>query len=42
MIVNVFESQEAMDRQMARIMPLRGPEVPRPRVEILTLHNVLT
>ena len=42
MIVNVFESQEAMDRQMARIMPLREPEGPQPRVEILTLHNVLT
>jgi hypothetical protein len=42
MIVNVFESQDAMDRQMARIMPLRLPEDPQPRVEILSLHNVLT
>jgi hypothetical protein len=41
MIVNVFESQEAMERQMARIMPMRDPGV-EPRVEILTLHNVLT
>jgi hypothetical protein len=41
MIVNVFESQEAMERQMARIAPMRNPGV-EPRVEILTVHNVLT
>jgi hypothetical protein len=41
MIVNVFESHEAMQRQMARIAPLRDPGV-EPGVEILTLHNVLT
>ena len=27
MIVNVFESQEAMERQMARIAPMRDPGV---------------
>ena len=41
MIVNVFESHEAMERQMTRIAPMRDPGV-EPRVEILTLHNVLT
>ena len=41
MIVNVFESQQAMDRQMARVAPLRQPGT-QPRVEILTVHNVLT
>ena len=46
MIVNVFESQEAMDRLMerlARIMQgMEGPPPPEPSVEMLTLHNVLT
>jgi hypothetical protein len=47
MIVNVFESQAAMDRLMERVAPLMQRSVeaagaPQPRVEILTLHNVLT
>ena len=46
MIVNVFESQEAMDRLMERLMQItqgmEGPPPPAPSVEMLTLHNVLT
>ena len=46
MIVNVFESQEAMDRLMERLTQImqvmEGPQPPEPRVEMLTLRNVLT
>lgn len=46
MIVNVFESQEAMDRLMERLTQImqrmEGPPPPEPRVEMLTLRNVLT
>ena len=46
MIVNVFESQEAMDRLMERLTQItqgmEGPAPPEPSVEMLTLHNVLT
>ena len=47
MIVNVFESQAAMDRLMERVAPLMQRSVeeagaPPPRVEVLSLHNVLT
>lgn len=46
MIVNVFESQEAMDRLMERLTQItqgmEGPPPPEPSVEMLTLHNVLT
>jgi hypothetical protein len=45
-IVNVFESQEAMDRLMERLtrimQEMDRPQPPEPRVEILTLRNVLT
>jgi hypothetical protein len=46
-IVNVLESPQAMDRMMQRVAPLmqrevQAAEAPEPRVEILTLHNVLT
>jgi hypothetical protein len=45
-IVNVFESQEAMDRMLERMTQIRQkmeePQAPGLRVEILTLHNFLT
>ena len=45
-IVNVFESQDAMDRLMERLtqimQAMEGPPPPKPRVEMLTLRNVLT
>jgi hypothetical protein len=45
-IVNVFESQEAMDRLMERVTQIlqgmEGAQPPEPRVEILTLRHVLT
>ena len=45
-IVNVFESQDAMDRLMNRLtqimQAMEGPQPPEPRVELLTLRNVLT
>jgi len=46
MIVNVFESQEAMDRLMTRLtqimQAMEGSQPPEPRVQLLTLRNVLT
>ena len=47
MIVNVYESQEAVDRHMEQVAPLMQQAVkdaggPPPQVEMLELHNVLT
>ena len=46
MIVNVFESQDAMDRLMTRLtqimQAMEGSQPPEPRVQMLTLRNVLT
>jgi hypothetical protein len=42
MIVNVFDSQEAMERLTRITQGMEGPPPPEPSVEMLTLHNVLT